>query len=139
MSQTWTTQQILALAPDPASAKAGQGLGSPGKWVTLGGCPEVVWGECQGSGSKPYEVQIELSEPAFRCSCPSRKFPCKHGIGLFLIYANNLSAIKEATPPAWVSDWLGKREEKAEKKKEAAKADTEKSPEELAKAAEDQA
>ena len=134
MTQTWTTQQILALAPDPASAKAGQGLTNPGKWVSLGGNAEAVWGECQGSGKKPYEVQIELAEPAFQCSCPSRKFPCKHGIGLFLIYANNNAAIPEAGPPAWVAEWLGKREAKAEKKRDAVKADTEKSPEEPARA-----
>src|SRR5947209_5539495 len=120
MSQTWTTQQILALAPDPASAKAGQGLGSPGKWKSLGRNEKALWGECQGSGKDPYQVKIELSEPAFVCSCPSRKFPCKHGIGLFLIYANNSAAIAEGAPPAWVAEWLAKREEKAEKKKETA-------------------
>lgn len=134
MTQTWTTQQILALAPDPASAKAGQGLTNPGKWVSLGANAQALWGECQGSGSKPYQVQIEFAEPAFNCSCPSRKFPCKHGIGLFLIYANNAAAVTQTEPPAWVAEWLGKREAKAEKKKEAARPDTEKSPEELAKA-----
>jgi hypothetical protein len=132
MTQNWTAQQILAL--DPASAKAGQGLTNPDKWVSLGRNAQALWGECQGSGSKPYQVQIELSEPAFRCSCPSRKFPCKHGIGLFLIYTNNSAAVSEAVPPDWVAEWLGKREEKAEKKREAAKPDSEKSPEELAKA-----
>src|SRR5579871_5198627 len=139
MSQTWTTQQILALAPDPASAKAGQGLTGVNKWVSLGRNEQTVWGECQGSGSTPYQVQIELAEPAFRCSCPSRKFPCKHGIGLFLIYANSPAAVKTADPPAWVADWLAKRGEKAEKQKQAEKPDSEKSEEEQAKAAEEQA
>lgn len=138
MTQTWTTQQILALAPDPASAKAGQGLTNPGKWVSLGANTQALWGECQGSGSKPYQVQIDFSEPAFNCSCPSRKFPCKHGIGLFLIYANNNAAVTQTAPPAWVTEWLAKRDAKAEKKKEAAKTDSEKSPEELAKAEADQ-
>jgi hypothetical protein len=139
MSHTWNTQQILALAPDPASAKAGQGLVSPAKWVSLGRSEQAVWGECQGSGSTPYQVQIELTEPAFRCSCPSRKFPCKHGLGLFLMFANNSAAIKPADPPAWVAEWLAKRAEKAEKPKQAARPDSEKSPEEQAKAAEEQA
>src|SRR5215831_20908280 len=108
----WTAEQILALAPDAASAKAGQGLATARKWQTLGADELTAWGLCQGSGKDPYQTQIDLTEPAFRCSCPSRKFPCKHGIGLFLIYANNIAAIKEATPPAWVSEWLAKREEK---------------------------
>jgi hypothetical protein len=30
-----TTEQVLALAPDTASVKAGQGLANPGKWVSL--------------------------------------------------------------------------------------------------------
>ncbi|MCW3050893.1 MAG: zinc finger-containing protein [Chthonomonadales bacterium] len=138
MTQTWTTEQILTLAPDPASAKAGQGLTNPGKWVSLGANEQALWGECQGSGKTPYQVQIELAEPAFRCSCPSHKFPCKHGIGLFLIYANNRAAVTATAPPDWVSEWLGKREEKT-KKREAAKIEIEKSPEELAKAEKDQA
>jgi uncharacterized Zn finger protein len=27
-------------------------------------------------------VSVDLSGPAFRCTCPSRKFPCKHGLAL---------------------------------------------------------
>src|SRR4030095_10122017 len=33
---SFTTEQVLALAPDPASAKAGKGLANPAKWVSLG-------------------------------------------------------------------------------------------------------
>lgn len=122
MSNTWTPEQVLALAPDPASAKAGQGLASPRKWVTLGVGEGVVWGECQGSGSKPYQTQIDLTEPAFRCSCPSRKFPCKHGIGLLLLFAGQTDTFSQETPPPWVADWLASRTERKEKqaaKKEA--------------------
>ena len=138
MTQTWTTQQILTLAPDPASAKAGQGLIGVGKWPKLECSENALWGECQGSGKDPYLVQIDLTEPAFKCSCPSRKFPCKHGIALLLIYANNREAVKESAPPGWVSDWLSKRSEKAEKKAESDKPESEKSPEALAKASDDQ-
>src|SRR4051794_6572598 len=87
MTTTWTSEQIMALAPDPGSAKAGKDLGNARKWKTLGRDDRAAWGECQGSGANPYQTQIDLSEPAFRCSCPSRKFPCKHGLGLFLILA----------------------------------------------------
>jgi hypothetical protein len=72
---SWTPQQVLALAPDPAGAKAGQGLASPRPWSQLGHDDEAVWGLCQGSGRKPYQTQVDLSEPAFNCSCPSRKSP----------------------------------------------------------------
>jgi hypothetical protein len=137
MSVSWTTEQIMALAPDDTSAKAGKGLAAPAKWKSLNKNERAVWGLCQGSGSSPYQVQIDLSEPAFRCSCPSRKFPCKHGLGLFLILVNNPNAVKEGEPPAWVTEWLSKREEKAQK--QAQPKPVEKTEEQQAKVAADQA
>jgi hypothetical protein len=119
--QILTTEQVLALAPDAASVKAGQGLANPGKWVVLGRGERAVWGECQGSGKDPYRTQVDMTGPAFHCSCPSRKFPCKHGLGLLLVLAGNAARVPESKPPAWVEEWLGKRDVSAEKK--AAKAD----------------
>jgi hypothetical protein len=114
MPSTLTAEQILALAPDPASARAGQGLASPRKWLALGRDDRAAWGECQGSARAPYQTQIDLSEPAFRCSCPSRKFPCKHGLGLFLLLASQPDALTQSAPPAWVADWLAKRDQSAQ-------------------------
>jgi hypothetical protein len=116
MSGVWTADKILALAPDDASAKAGRGLASSRKWVTLGQDERAVWGECQGSGSSPYQTQIDLSEPAFKCSCPSRKFPCKHALGLFLLTDSDPKSFKQNQQPDWVSKWLEGRGAKAEKK-----------------------
>jgi hypothetical protein len=117
MTVAWTTERILALAPDAASGKAGQGLANPRKWVLLGQNARVLWGECQGSGASPYQTQIDLSEPAFKCSCPSRKFPCKHGLGLFLMLGPKVPAA-EGTPPEWVTRWIAGRDEKQAVKKE---------------------
>lgn len=111
-----TADQILALAPDAASAKAGSAQASPAKWSGLGGHAQALWGLCQGSGKDPYRAQIELAGPAFKCTCPSRKFPCKHGLGLYLLYARDASAFAETDAPAWVQDWLQSREQRAEKK-----------------------
>lgn len=114
-----TDESICALAPDPASVKAARGLMAPAKWPLLGHDALAVWGECQGSGAKPYQTQVDLSGLAFRCSCPSRKFPCKHGLALLLMRAQDatrFSANGEA--PAWVSEWLATRSEKAQKKEE---------------------
>lgn len=109
-------EQILALAPDEASKKSGKDLANPSKWVTKGVNEQALWGEAQGSGSKPYQTQIDLGNIAFKCSCPSRKFPCKHGLGLLLFYARQQNAFIETNAPAWVTDWLAKRVEKEEKK-----------------------
>ncbi len=112
----FTEEQILQLAPDDASKKAGIGLSGLSKWVSKGACGTVVWGECQGSGSKPYQTGIDLANTVFKCSCPSRKFPCKHGLGLFLLYAKQPAIFTNQEVPVWISEWLAKKEQRQEKK-----------------------
>ena len=113
-----SAESVLALAPDAASAKAANGLVKPAQWPTLGANPAAVWGECQGSGSRPYQTQVDLSGPTFKCSCPSRKFPCKHGLALLMLRAKDTSLFKADMPPAWVSEWLGARTERVQKKED---------------------
>src|SRR5262245_620937 len=117
-TMNWTTEQIMALAPDAASAKAGQGLATARKWLAVGADEQAAWGWWQGVGKEPYQAQIDLSEPAFRCSCPSRKFPCKHGLGLFLLLASSAAAFKEKKPPDWVVEWMASRAKRAEQRDE---------------------
>ena len=105
---------MLALAPDASASKAGQGLASPRSWSGLGQDERAVWGLCQGSGKKPYQTQVDLSEPAFKCSCPSRKFPCKHALGLLLLWAAS-GEVPVAPRPVWVEEWLASREQRAER------------------------
>jgi uncharacterized Zn finger protein len=76
-----TTDQVTALAPDAASFKAGRALAATRKWELLGSDEEVLWGLASGSGKNPYRTQVALGEFATKCSCPSRKFPCKHALG----------------------------------------------------------
>jgi hypothetical protein len=111
-----TPDQILSLAPDDSSAKAAKGLLAPAKWPTLGSNDAAIWGECQGSGSKPYQVSIDLAGPTFKCTCPSRKFPCKHGLAVYLLRAQKADAFTAHDPPPWVAEWLASRQERAEKK-----------------------
>lgn len=114
----WTTDQIIAMAPDSSSVQAARKLLVPRKWPSLGVNDDALWGECQGSGKDPYQVSIALEEPAFKCTCPSRKFPCKHGIALFILHADQSSHFKENTPPTWLADWLSKRGERKVKQEE---------------------
>ncbi|WP_422927756.1 DUF5691 domain-containing protein [Singulisphaera sp. PoT] len=116
MATVWSAEQVLALAPDAGSAKSGKDLSSPKKWKSLGVGEEILWGECQGSGSSPYQTKISLAEPAFHCSCPSRKFPCKHSLGLLLIWANQATAFDRGAPPVWVASWLEGRAKRADQK-----------------------
>lgn len=116
MSMSWTVEQVLALSPDDKSTKNGKSLASASKWLTLGTDETAAWGECRGSGKKPYRTQIDLREPAFRCSCPSRKFPCKHSLALFLLLATQPELFTQAALPDWVQEWLEKRSQTAAKK-----------------------
>jgi len=110
-----TADAVLALAPDAAAAKAGRDLAAARKWVVLGQDGRAAWGECQGSGKLPYQVQAELAELAYRCSCPSRKLPCKHVLGLLLLAATTPEAVAHAQPPEWVEQWLAARSNRAER------------------------
>jgi len=119
----WTAEIVLALAPDPASAKAGRDLATRRKWTTLGvgNGPDgatILWGACQGSGKDPYLTRVDTGEPAFKCSCPSRKFPCKHGLGLSLLFVQSPGEFIAEKPPGWVAEWLEGRAARATKRAE---------------------
>jgi hypothetical protein len=87
---------VLAQAPDPSSVKAARRLTSLRTWSELGCTDSLVLGKCQGSGKQPYQVTVDLTGPAYRCTCPSRKFPCKHGLALLLLWVEHGDAVGEA-------------------------------------------
>lgn len=116
MSFQLTSDQVLALAPDGSSASAGKKLGNLKHWKGVGLNVEALWGECQGSAL--YQVKIELASLTCQCSCPSRKLPCKHSLGLLLLAAGG--SIEAAELPEWVTDWLSKRAASATRKQERA-------------------
>ena len=104
---------MLGLAPDAAAAKAAGGVARPAKWAGTGCDDEAVWGECQGSGKSAYRACADLAGPAFRCSCPSRKIPCKHVLGLLLLWADGM--VEAGARPGWVTEWTEQRRERAER------------------------
>lgn len=108
----WTRAQVEALAPDAGSLPAARSMTDRRKWQGLGQSPQALWGMVQGSGKQPYQSQVDLNGPAFRCSCPSRKFPCKHCLGLMLLWNLDPKALPEAEAPGWVRDWIAGREKK---------------------------
>src|SRR5262249_43283907 len=107
---------------DPGSAKSAQGLAGAKQWQVLGQDDVALWGEIKGSGASPYQARVDLREPAFKCSCPSRKFPCKHGLALLLIFGKEPGAFAKVARPEWVADWLASRDQRTEKKAEKAAA-----------------
>lgn len=119
----WTADQVLALAPDASSRKAGSKLGAAGPWSEAGSSDEgTVWGLCKGSGSKPYQTVIDIADatgPAYKCSCPSRKFPCKHALGLLLLWAGGEGAVPPGPPPDWAEQWIEGRRQRGQEKRTA--------------------
>lgn len=115
-----TADFVQSLASDSASTAAGRKLSGPRDWQGLSKSPRALWGECQGSAL--YQTRIDLSDFASKCSCPSRKFPCKHALGLLFMAADAPTNFSEAAEPTWVSDWLAQRGAKVAAKAEPAEA-----------------
>ena len=110
-----TVEQVLALAPDASAAAAGRKLSAPSPWKGLAGSSRAIWGECQGSAL--YQVRVDLADYVAKCSCPSRKFPCKHAIGLLLLARER--AFPQSDEPDWVASWLAARASAATRKQSA--------------------
>ncbi len=113
-------EYINQLAPNQSAVTNGWGLVKKNKFVKLNISEDgtIIFGECSGSGSSNYNTSadfIKPESPVFRCSCPSRQFPCKHALGLMYAYVSGKSFEKAEVP----QDILEKREkiEKKEQKK----------------------
>jgi hypothetical protein len=102
---------VQALAPDQGVLDSAGKLLPPKHWVRSGhdGAHAVVWGECQGSGANPYLVVADVDDHGYKCTCPSRKFPCKHVIGLMWRYVESPQQFQPLESPPWVIEWLGRR------------------------------
>ena len=99
-------------APDAASLAAGRKLAVPGPWRETGCNDVLVWGQCQGSGKTPYQVSVDLTGPAYRCSCPSRKFPCKHALALLMLWSEGVLD-ESGQVAAFAEEWATQRADRA--------------------------
>ncbi len=113
-----TADFVQSLSPDSASTAAGRKLSGLRDWKGLSRSPRALWGECQGSAL--YQTRIDLTDFASKCSCPSRKFPCKHALGLLFLAVDAATNLLDAPEPVWVSEWLAQRGAKAVAKAEPA-------------------
>ena len=104
-----TLAKIEELAPDQGSLDAARKLLKGSGWPLLGGDGAgMLWGECQGSGSQPYRVILSEPDLGYKCTCPSRKFPCKHVLAVMWMRVDG-RAFATTARPAWVEDWVGRR------------------------------
>ncbi|MBV9701958.1 MAG: SWIM zinc finger family protein [Methylobacteriaceae bacterium] len=104
-----TLAKIEEIAPDQGSIQAARKLLTGRSWPNLASDElGLAWGECQGSGSLPYRVVLSEADLGYKCTCPSRKFPCKHTLALMWMRAEGRSFAKQERPD-WVSEWLARR------------------------------
>ncbi|MFF7846773.1 SWIM zinc finger family protein [Streptomyces sp. NPDC007910] len=100
-----TVEQVLALAPDEASRRAGSRLGTAGSWSGTGCGDGAVWGLCRDDDGTSYRTVVDTTAPVYACDCPGRALPCGHALGLLLLRASDGAAIGESAVP----DWAGRR------------------------------
>lgn len=105
--QLWSAEHVFALAPKPSSIAAAQPLAVPSKWAATGCDDTALWGRCTGTSAEPYETMVDHVGVAFRCTCPSRVFPCKHALALLLLWTRG--HVATAQPSAAVASWIAKR------------------------------
>jgi len=109
VAERWDRARVLALAPDASSLRAAQPLASGRSWPLTGADDDsALWGECLGNAAAPYRTVVDVSGPAYRCSCPSRKFPCRHALALLLLWSDG-AVEPHADPPAWAASWIAAR------------------------------
>ncbi len=100
------------MAPSPSSLGAAESIAVTQRWLDLGCDERSVWGRCSGSGAEPYETAVDHVDVAWRCSCPSRKLPCKHALALLVMWVRGV--VPEAVPPPAVARWIRARAGRAD-------------------------
>ncbi len=104
----WSPEQVEAIAPSAAALSASRPLITVTKWAGLGADDRAVWGSCRGSGAEPYDTMVDHVGVTSRCTCPSRRHPCKHVLALLLLWCNG-DVADSAAPPGVVA-WLATRQ-----------------------------
>ena len=105
--------RILAMAPNASAISNAKKLCDKGAFLKLWRSVDdtLYMGECKGSGKSNYTVSVDFIDeenPVTRCTCPSRQFPCKHGLALLFEILKG-KKFEECEIP---EDILAKREKK---------------------------
>ena len=100
--------QVEALAPDAGTLSRAKKIAKPNKYSGVGANDRAIWATALGSSD--YETFVDIQGPAYKCSCPVNRMPCKHAMGLMVLVAQNPALAKADEPPQSLSAWLEKRD-----------------------------
>lgn len=107
---------LEASAPSSGVLASARKLASARHWLATHQQAGLLWGSVQGS--TVYHVALFEGLLTPRCTCPSFKKPCKHGLAL-LLYAHaqpEAFATAAASLPEPVQGWLDKQQAQQQKK-----------------------
>jgi hypothetical protein len=103
----WSPEQVEAIAPSPGALTAARPLTTVTTWSGLGADDRAVWGSCRGSGAEPYDAMVDHVGVVTRCTCPSRRHPCKHVLALLLLWSHG--DVPDTAAPSRVANWVAMR------------------------------
>ncbi|MDX1415119.1 MAG: hypothetical protein R3293_13060 [Candidatus Promineifilaceae bacterium] len=104
---TWTIEQILSLAHDQTMVSAAETVADSAKWNQLGTFAEGFWGEFPNRDKPAHRTLIHMPERFFHCDCPSRKYPCRHILGLSILSIRSADAFHSTLQPEWTQITTG--------------------------------
>ncbi len=107
-------EQAESLAPDSGTLNRARKIARHSKYQNVGMSDRAIWGIALGSSQ--YDSFVDLQGPAFKCSCPVKKLPCKHIMGLLLLVASDPGVATSDTMPEGLTAWLDKRDSTAQAK-----------------------
>ncbi|GJM41870.1 MAG: hypothetical protein DHS20C20_21520 [Ardenticatenaceae bacterium] len=116
----WTTEQILGLAPDQFTLRAGRGLANLQKWIALHQEETIIWGIHPIGRKKTGETAVYLPTFTTICTCNSKKSPCRHSLALLQLWQEQpikfTSQLKTKTIAAWAHRQILKQQPRPTKK-----------------------
>jgi hypothetical protein len=107
----WTIEQVEAIAPSPAAMTAARTVATIRHWDRAAVDERTLWGSFRGTAAEPYTVMVDHIDVAFSCTCPSRRTPCKHALGLLVLWVDG--AIAAGLRPPELSRWMEARQAKS--------------------------
>lgn len=109
---SWSYERLLQLAPDSGALEQARKLFFAKRWLLLEGNGEYLWGVYETAYGQRIETAVRLEPPILRCSCKSRRRPCKHALAMVLLFLNRNEVwkVKEELPD-WAQVLLGQQKQ----------------------------